>query len=232
MSMTLVGYPSSPFVRKVRLVLETKQLDYQLNPLNPFLHAEQVEELTGQGKVPVLLVNGETWFDSAEICRKLDTLCPEPAVIPKEKNAREQVEAIEAFADSGLAQAFHFGLFMQRVIKPYVLRRSGDQQVVAEALSQWIPNALSSLEMALQSEHWRRKQPGVADFAVGSMVRNGLLAGYQFPCRSYPMAASYLKMIFDLPAFKTVLEQERFLPELQQANGDWGYAELSVDPLA
>ncbi len=50
MSLTLYGAPLSPFVRKVRLLLAEKGLDYQLEAIAPFGQPAWYREISPLGR--------------------------------------------------------------------------------------------------------------------------------------------------------------------------------------
>ena len=57
--MKLIGSSTSPFVRKARIALTEKRIEYQFVLANPFDPAAQVAQLNPLGKVPVLLIDDE-----------------------------------------------------------------------------------------------------------------------------------------------------------------------------
>ena len=55
MTVKLVGYPVSPFVRKARVALEAKGIAYTLDPIVPYTEREKLLPLNPAGTVPVLV---------------------------------------------------------------------------------------------------------------------------------------------------------------------------------
>ena len=80
--MKLLGSPGSPYVRKVRVVLAEKRIDYEYildRPSNPDSRVAQYNPL---GKIPVLVRDdGRTVYDSPVIVELLEGLVPEPRLI-------------------------------------------------------------------------------------------------------------------------------------------------------
>jgi glutathione S-transferase len=73
-SMKLIGSPTSPYVRKVRVVMAEKKLDFQLAFEDPWA-ADVVLKSNPLGKVPCLVMEGgEAVFDSRVIVEYLDTV--------------------------------------------------------------------------------------------------------------------------------------------------------------
>jgi glutathione S-transferase len=102
--MKLIGSPTSPYVRKVRVVMAEKKLDFQLVHEDPW-NAEVVLKSNPLGKVPCLVMEGgEAVFDSRVIVEYLDTLSPVGKLIPPTGRERIEVRTWEALAD-GLVDA-------------------------------------------------------------------------------------------------------------------------------
>ena len=84
MAMTLYGAPLSPFVRKVEIFLQLKGIECARNPVTPFALPEGYERINPLRRIPALEIDGRHLADSAVICRFLEDLYPEPALIPAE----------------------------------------------------------------------------------------------------------------------------------------------------
>ena len=104
--MKLIGSTTSPYVRKARIVLAEKKLDYQFVEENPW--ETELSPGTGNplGKVPRLVMDGtEAMFDSRVIVEYLDTLSPVGKLIPTSGRERAEVKTWEALADGMLDAA-------------------------------------------------------------------------------------------------------------------------------
>ena len=100
--MKLIGSLTSPYVRKVRIVMAEKKLDFQLVLEDPWA-ADKVLESNPLGKVPCLVMEGgEAVFDSRVIVEYLDTLSPVGKLIPPSGRERIEVRTWEALADGVL----------------------------------------------------------------------------------------------------------------------------------
>jgi glutathione S-transferase len=103
--MKLIGSLTSPFVRKVRIVMAEKRLEYQLE-LNHVWASHGILEFNPLGKVPCLVMDGaEAVFDSRVIVEYLDTLSPVCRLIPERGRERIEVRTWEALADGILDAA-------------------------------------------------------------------------------------------------------------------------------
>ena len=104
--MKLIGSYTSPYVRKVRIVMAEKKLDFQLVIENPWTTDTPVGESNPLGKVPCLVMEGgEAVFDSRVIVEYLDTLSPVGKLIPPSGRERTEVKTWEALGDGVLDAA-------------------------------------------------------------------------------------------------------------------------------
>nr|WP_295774147.1 glutathione S-transferase N-terminal domain-containing protein [Rhodoferax sp.] len=103
--MKLLGSTSSPYVRKVRVVMAEKKLDYAFVPEDVWSADTAIAESNPLGKVPCLIMEGaEALFDSRVIVEYLDTLSPVGKLIPPVGRERAEIKTWEALAD-GLMDA-------------------------------------------------------------------------------------------------------------------------------
>ena len=104
--MKLIGSLTSPYVRKVRIVLAEKKLDYQFE-LEDVWASDAIMRMNPLGKVPCLVMEGQdtitgSVFDSRVIVEYLDTLSPVGKLIPPSGRERVEVRTWEALADGML----------------------------------------------------------------------------------------------------------------------------------
>ena len=103
--MKLIGALTSPYVRKVRIVLAEKKLDYQF-ALEDVWNADTILKANPLGKVPCLVLEGgEAVFDSRVIVEYLDTRSPVSRLIPESGRERTEVRTWEALSDGVLDAA-------------------------------------------------------------------------------------------------------------------------------
>lgn len=98
--MKLIGSNASPYVRKVRVVMAEKRLDYQFVQEDVWAPDTTIASSNPLGKVPCLVMEGgEAMFDSRVIVEYLDTLSPVGKLIPQQGRERAEVKTWEALAD-------------------------------------------------------------------------------------------------------------------------------------
>jgi glutathione S-transferase len=104
--MKLIGSTSSPYVRKVRIVMAEKKLDYDFVTEDVWAADSTISQSNPLGKVPCLVMEGgEALFDSRVIVEYLDTLSPVGKLIPAVGRERAEVKTWEALADGVLDAA-------------------------------------------------------------------------------------------------------------------------------
>jgi len=157
--MKLIGALSSPYVRKVRMVLAEKKLDYQFMPENVWSDHTQIAASNPLGKVPCLIMEGgESVFDSRVIVEYIDTLSPVGKLIPAAGRERAEVKTWEALAD-GLLDAS----ILARLESTWAGRSETERSAA------WIARQMEKITLALQA-----MERGLGDKAFCSGVHMSL----------------------------------------------------------
>jgi glutathione S-transferase len=98
--LKLIASPTSPYVRKVRIALAEKKIEYQMVESTPYEPGNPVHAWSPLGKVPVLVLDdGTNLFDSRVIVEYIDTVSPVSRLIPEPNRQRIEVKRWEALAD-------------------------------------------------------------------------------------------------------------------------------------
>src|ERR1039457_4740460 len=94
--MKLLGSVTSPFVRKARVVLAEKKIEYAFELDNPWDEKSRVPDANPLGKVPVLVLEDDsTLFDSRVIVEFLDSVSPISRLIPADNRGKIEVRSEE-----------------------------------------------------------------------------------------------------------------------------------------
>ncbi|MFC4789703.1 MULTISPECIES: glutathione S-transferase family protein [Giesbergeria] len=174
--MKLIGSTTSPYVRKVRVVMAEKKLDYTLVLENVWAPDTGIATINPLGKVPCLIMEGgDTIFDSRVIVEYLDALSPVGKLIPSTGRERAEIKTWEALADGVLDAAI-----LVRLENTFE-GRSQYQRSPA-----WIERQMSKVHVGLHTmskglgdkAYYGGIHPGLADIAVGCAL--GWLA-FRFP---------------------------------------------------
>ena len=98
--MKVLGHDNSPYLRKVRIVLEEKRISYEYVQARGSQPGSPVPDYNPLAKIPVLVTDdGKGIYDSPVIVEYLDALVPEPRLIPLELERRIEVRRWEALGD-------------------------------------------------------------------------------------------------------------------------------------
>lgn len=98
--MKLIGSYTSPYVRKISVMLLEKGIDFDFVNDSPWADGTQVPHFNPLGKVPALVAeDGEIWFDSPVIAAYLDSLPGGAPLLPADPAAALRVRRLEALAD-------------------------------------------------------------------------------------------------------------------------------------
>jgi len=134
--MKLIASLTTPYGRKVRIVLSEKHLEAEWVEENVWSADTKVALYNPLGKVPVLILDdGMTLFDSRVIVEYLDGAVPVSRLIPEGGRDRAMVKRWEALGD-GIADA-GIAVFLER-------KRPFDNQG-----SEWIIRQLGKIESGI-----------------------------------------------------------------------------------
>ena len=98
--MKLITASTSPYARKVRVVLAEKKIECQQIEQSPWPPENPVHAYSPLGKVPVLVLDdGTALYDSRVIVEYLDNVSPVSRLIPEPSRQRIAVRKWEALAD-------------------------------------------------------------------------------------------------------------------------------------
>ena len=185
--MKLIGSVTSPYVRKVRIVMAEKKLDYQFVPEDVWSADTQITASNPLGKVPCLVMEGgEAVFDSRVIVEYLDTLSPVGKLIPPSGRERAETKTWEALADGLLdaailarLEATWPGRTAEQRSQAWIDRQMGKIQAALKALGQGLGGkpfcsgvhfslsdvatgcALSYLDFRFPDINWRKDHPNL-----------------------------------------------------------------------
>jgi glutathione S-transferase len=103
--MKLVGSLTSPFVRKIRVQLQEKEIPYEFVLENVWDENTRITDHNPLGKVPCLILDGgQTVFDSLVISGMLEYMMPTVPLLPTNPNNRALVRTMESLGQ-GMSQA-------------------------------------------------------------------------------------------------------------------------------
>jgi glutathione S-transferase len=191
--MKLFTFATSPYARKVRIVLEFKGIDcdyaercYSLD------RKEDLRAASDRAEVPVLVLDdGRTIADSTIICEYLEQVYPEPPVYPRDAYERARMRMIEDLCDRTF-DAVGFGYFLA------ILRADAPEASAMQSAARAECRALM--------ERFERELDG-RGFFCGEVS----LADFAAVCHA-PLAHAMKIDLTDLPGVRAWMDRMRKIP--------------------
>ena len=202
--MKLFGTLTSPYVRKVRVVLAEKKLDYRFIVKDISTPNPRIQEVNPLGKVPCLVMDdGYALYDSRVIVEYLDAMSPVGKLIPVNGRERVEVKCWEALADG--------------VMDAAVLARLESKRPSGQQSADWMQNQMGKIESGLlaMSNNLGDKvfcngnQYSLADAAVGCALGWIDFRYPDIPWRDfYPNLAKLYDKLAARPSFQDTVPQD------------------------
>ncbi len=207
------GVGASPFVRKVRVALAEKGLDYELEPVFPFGVSAEFRKISPLGKIPVLQEDDYYLPDSSAILDYLEVSHPTPPLFPKDAKDRGRAVFLEEYADGGISAKLTGVIFFQRIVGPRFMGQPTDEAAVQKAIDNDAPAVLDYLESLLAggNQFLVDGSLSIADIAVTSQFVNLSHAQYSVDKSRWPKLAAYLERMMARPSFSNLIAEERAL---------------------
>tara|TARA_R110002096_G_scaffold314847_1_gene509024 strand:+ start:219 stop:917 length:699 start_codon:yes stop_codon:yes gene_type:complete len=217
-SITVIGTPISPFVRKVLITLELKDMEFTCVPQVPFFPTPEFQAVSPLGRIPVLKHGDFILPDSSAIVQYLDELHPMPSVFPADLQDRAQARWFEEYADEWLGRSVVFNLFFQKVVGPLLLKQPPDEKLIKQALEVDIPNSLDYLEGVVPAQGYMFGDISIADLAVTGMFLNARFAEWEIDAVRWPKFTAYLEYVYAHPIvakYNALANKLRALPHTE-----------------
>ena len=202
------GVGLSPFVRKVRVALVEKGIDYTLEPVMPGMGPDGYLEKSPLGKVPCYEEGAFVLPDSSVILAYLERKQPTPSLYPSDPQPFARALWYEEYGDTKLMEVCA-APFFQRIVRP-MMGEQTDEAAVKRTLEEDAPAVFGYLERELEGrEYLAGGQFSVADIATASPFANMQHGGETIDRAKYPKLADYVANIHARPSFKALIEEEK-----------------------
>jgi len=193
--MKLIGSDTSPYVRKVRVVLAEKKIDCKYEREDVWSATTTIVQANPLGKVPTLITDdGAAVFDSRVIVEYLDTVTPIQRLIPPSGRSRVEVRCWEALCDGLLDAAILARLEANRAdpgqrSPTWIARQMGKIDASLDAMARGLADkpfcsegkysladvamgcALGYLDFRFAQIDWRERHPNLARHAAKLFAR-------------------------------------------------------------
>ena len=211
MAITLYGSNISPFVRKVRVVLIEKGVEYAIDQVNPFRPPPEFAKISPLRRIPVLMDSdcADPIPDSSVIADYLERKFPAPALYPAEPCARARALWFEEYMDGGVFPVMGPGLFFERVVKKFQ-RGVTDSALCERTVRESLPPYFDYLEGQIGGRAFFVGETfSIADIAVASVMVNYHHAGEELDAARWPALAAHVEKILARPSFRSLLAEEQ-----------------------
>lgn len=200
--LRIIGNYISPYVRKVLACLELKGLEYEIDPIAPFVGNDEFTRLSPLRRIPVLVDGSLVLSDSSVICQYLEDRHPTPSVYPRDIADRARARWLEEYADTRLADGLIWRLFHQLAIKRHIFGEAPNEAVVQHARDVEVPAALDYLERQLPGDGFAFGALSIADISIASFFRTASFVRYAIDAERWPLTAALVAQVQALPVFQ------------------------------
>ena len=211
MSITLYGANLSPFVRKVRMALEYRNLDYELVPVIPNADDKPAEFVANSplGKIPLAKIDNLWLPDSSVILAYLERAHSDQPLLSDDPAQAARALWYEAYAGSHMTSVIGGHLFAELILAPLLFKRESNKEEIELAKSQEIPAIFDYLESQLHSDYLVGDTLGHADICVGSPLVTLQHCNVECDASRWPKTAAYIKRFTSDPAFADIINEEK-----------------------
>jgi glutathione S-transferase len=208
--LTLHGVVGSPFVRKARIALAEKGLEYEFKQVNLFPASPEYRKISPLGRVPALTDGERAIPDSSVIIAYLEKIKPEPALYPSDPYEFARALWFEEYADGGLVTVIGQKIFFPKIVGPRFLKREPDLAAIQKAVDEEIPPMFDYLESQAPAsgDAIVGKRFSVGDIGIACQLIQYRLAGYGVDAKRWPKLSAYLGRVCARPSVKARWDEE------------------------
>ncbi|NND82376.1 MAG: glutathione S-transferase family protein [Gammaproteobacteria bacterium] len=210
MSIKIYGAMLSPYVRKARLALGFKGLEYETIPVIP-LGDDQPEEFKANsplGKIPLAYID-DIWLpDSSVILAYLERTRPDPALLSDDPKLAARALWFGEYMASKMVPVVGGHLFAELILAPNLFNRESNWEEIELAKNVEIPEIFDYLETQLESDFLVGDDFGHADLCVGGAFLTMRHCEVACDASRWPKTAAYIKRVHALPLFEQTFAEE------------------------
>lgn len=204
----LHGANISPYVRKVRVALAYKGIEYNNTQQSPFGAPDEFVAKSPMSKIPCWEEGELILPDSSVILGYLEHRYPDPPLLHAEPGKRARALWFEEYADTRMGECIP-AVFFQRVVMPNILKWETDEAAVALLLEKKVPEVLDYLSSCLGDDEFMvGGEFSIADIAITSPFVNFMLAGEKVDVNRWPEFASYVQRVHALPCYAPIVNAD------------------------
>lgn len=204
--INLIGAPLSPFVRKVRVYLEERNIPFTAEMALPGSNDPAFRKLSPLGKIPAFTDGDVAISDSSVILAYLEAKNG-AALVPEQPAQLARALWFEEYGDSAEFDIFIAGIFFPQVVAPRLHGTEPDSSAIEKSVAR-LPEVFDYLEGEINGEFLVADRLTVADIGVVSPFVNLQYAGHQPDSAKWPKLASYVAGIMARPSFRAAMSDE------------------------
>jgi glutathione S-transferase len=202
--LRLLHFPLGPFSRKVRIVLREKELDAELEAVEPWRQAEALAEVNPAAEVPVLLDGQRVICDSGAICEYLEETRPERRLLALDPVERAEVRRLVAWFDVKFVREVTDLIWREKVLKFAVSRETPNSAAVRVGVAN-LHAHLEYIGYLFEQRNWLAGDHiSLADAAAGAQLSVLDYLG-DVPWDAHPGAKLYYARLKSRPSFRPLL---------------------------
>jgi glutathione S-transferase len=198
MKARLYNTQRCPYARRTRIVLYEKGIDFDVHEVDLANKSEEFLAASPTGKVPVIVVDGDSIYESNVVNQYIDEVTDEPKLMPRDPKQRAYARIWMAFADTDFFPAV-FVASMGR-------ERGFSEERISEAF-QNLEGALRKLEDRLKYRDYLADEFSLADIAhAGNFVRvRQLEERGEISLDEYPNVAAWMERLEDRKSYEAAV---------------------------
>jgi glutathione S-transferase len=187
-----------PYARRTRIVLHEKGIDFDVHEVDLANKSEEFLKASPTGKVPVVVVDGDSIYESNVVNQYLDEVADGPNLMPEDPKRRAYARIWMAFADTDFFPA----LFVASVGR----ERGFSEERISLAFEE-LKTALEKLEERLEDRDYLADEFSLADIAhAGNFVRLRELAERgEVSLDEYPNVAAWMERLESRESYKAAV---------------------------
>ena len=195
MNIKLYSAKGCHFARRTRVVLHEKGIDFEASEVDFRNKSEEFLQASPTGKVPVIVVDEDSLYESNIVNQFLDEVHEEPRLMPEDPKARAYARIWMARADDDF--------YPQVFVSSMGRERGFSEERISEALEK-LKATLSGLDEGLEAKEYLADGFSLADVAhAGNFVRlRELEERGEISLTDYPNVASWMGRIEARESFK------------------------------
>jgi glutathione S-transferase len=198
MNVKLYNTQRCPYARRTRMVLHEKGIDFDVHEVDLSNKSEEFLAASPTGKVPVIVVDGDSIYESNVVNQYLDEVTDGPKLMPEDPKRRAHARIWMSFADTD---------FFPAVFVASVGRDRGFSEDRISEAHEKLKTALGKLEERLKGREYLADEFSLADVAhAGNFVRlRELEERGEASLETYPNVAAWMERLESRESYKAAM---------------------------